>query len=111
MSVWILALVVPAAVTLALIALLRRSPWASRLADHPNARSLHVLPPPRLGGIALMLAALPFALAKANQLHVVWALALGPPLVSFSDALPTLPIRGGLTAPFPSPALCVTFYT
>jgi UDP-N-acetylmuramyl pentapeptide phosphotransferase/UDP-N-acetylglucosamine-1-phosphate transferase len=108
MSAWILALVAPAAVTLALIALLRRSPWAPRLADHPNARSLHVTPTPRLGGIAMMLAALPIAMATSDQLEVAWALALALALVSFADDLRSLPIGVRLSAHFAAAALAVT---
>ena len=107
MSTWILALVAPAAVTFGLIVLLRRSPWAPRLADHPNERSLHTTPTPRLGGIAMMLAALPVSMAMAGELDVLWALAVGLALVSLADDLRSLPIGVRLAAHFAAAALAV----
>jgi len=105
---WILALAVPFALTLALCALLLRSPWTARLSDHPNARSLHTHPTPRIGGVAIMLAALPLAFALSTPgLDLVWMLAMGLALVSFADDIRSLPIAIRLAAHFAAAAIAV----
>lgn len=96
-----LAVVVPFATTIALILILLRTRWASRLADHPNERSLHTQPTPRVGGIAMMLASVPVAMFfSTNELDLVWALALGLALVSFADDVRSLPVSVRLAAHF-----------
>ena len=104
---WLGALLLPAAITLALIALLRRSRWSQRLADHPNDRSLHTQATPRLGGIAMMLGALPVAFAAAPSLAIVWLAAFGLALVSFADDLRSLPISVRLAAHFTAAAVAL----
>jgi UDP-N-acetylmuramyl pentapeptide phosphotransferase/UDP-N-acetylglucosamine-1-phosphate transferase len=98
--------VAAALLTPALIALLARTRWAARLADHPNERSLHRHPTPRLGGAAIVLVALPMALAQtAGTMDLVWALALGLALLSFADDLRSLPIAVRLAGHFTAAAL------
>ena len=46
-------LLAPALFAAAVIAILRHMPWIPRLADHPNERSLHAQPTPRIGGLGL----------------------------------------------------------
>ena len=108
MSDWILALAVPFALTVALCALLLRTAWRRRLSDHPNERSLHTHPTPRIGGIAIVLAAMPLALALTTPaLDILWMLALGLALVSFADDLRSLPIAVRLAAHFAAAAIAV----
>jgi UDP-N-acetylmuramyl pentapeptide phosphotransferase/UDP-N-acetylglucosamine-1-phosphate transferase len=88
----IVAGVVAALVTWAAIAILRRSPLAARLADHPNQRSLHAVPTPRLGGLGIVLGMFPFALYYANgPIALILTCALALCLVSLADDLRFLP--------------------
>ncbi len=83
----------PFAATLAFIAVLRRSPLAARMADVPNERSLHVDVTPRIGGLAMMLAALPLVwLDGASDLRVAALAAAALAAVSLADDLSSLPI-------------------
>ena len=108
MSDWLLALAIPFAATAALVALLIRSRWAARLADHPNERSLHERPTPRVGGIAIVLAAVPLAAHfAAPRLALTFALAIGLALVSFADDLRSLPIPVRIAAHLAAAALAV----
>ncbi|HUP30404.1 MAG TPA: UDP-phosphate N-acetylglucosaminyl 1-phosphate transferase [Usitatibacter sp.] len=95
---WML-LVVPAAIAWLVIAFLRRSRLAQRLADHPNERSLHAHPTPRVGGLGVLAGALPIAWLHASapiaQLLVV-AVALA--VVSALDDVRSLPIQVRLPA-------------
>jgi UDP-N-acetylmuramyl pentapeptide phosphotransferase/UDP-N-acetylglucosamine-1-phosphate transferase len=104
-SPWLLALAAPAAITLLVIAVLRRTRWAARLADHPNERSLHTRPTPRLGGLAIMVAALPVAAFLAPALASAWALAACLALVSLADDFRSLPIAVRLPAHFTAAAI------
>jgi UDP-N-acetylmuramyl pentapeptide phosphotransferase/UDP-N-acetylglucosamine-1-phosphate transferase len=98
---WIVACVIPAAASAILIALLRRSRLGRWLADVPNERSLHAEPRPRVGGIGLMAASLPVALALTRmELALPLALALLLALVSFADDRHSLPIALRLTVHF-----------
>lgn len=93
--VWVL----PAAIAWSAIELLRRSPLAERLADRPNERSLHSVPTPRVGGIALMAAALPFAFAHSDRvLGLVLACAAALAALSLLDDLRSLPVGVRLAA-------------
>ena len=93
------ALVLPALLAWAAIALLRRSPLAARLADLPNERSLHAAATPRVGGIGIVLAVLPFGLlAAADPLPLILACALALSLVSLVDDARNLPVQARLTA-------------
>ena len=73
MSAWgLLAGIVPALISWALIARIRDSAWAARLVDRPNERSLHSVPTPRVGGLGVMAGALPFAFLLGDEpIHVV----------------------------------------
>jgi len=89
-------------------ALLLRSQWTRWLSDLPNERSLHSRPTPRVGGIAIMLAALPLAFILTEPaLDWLWALALGLSLVSFADDVRSLPIAVRLAAHFAAAAVTV----
>ena len=105
MSAWLVALAAPAAIALIAIAWLRRSRWARLLADHPNERSLHATPTPRLGGIAVVLGALPVAAMVAAPLAAAWGLAACLALVSLADDFHSLPIAVRLPAHFTAAAL------
>ena len=105
---WLFALCLPPAIALAAMAVLKRSRWAQRLADHPNERSLHTQATPRLGGIAMMTGILPIAAALAPALDVAWAAAFGLALVSFADDLRSLPVFVRLGAHFAAAALAIS---
>ena len=95
---WV-AIAVPGVVAWTVIALLRRTPFARRALDRPNERSLHTLPTPRLGGIGVMLAAIPIAMAGADGgLAAVLACAAALALVSAADDLRSLPVGVRLAA-------------
>ena len=101
MTAWGAAIVGPFAVCLVVIAILQRAPWTRRLADQPNHRSLHERPTPRIGGIAIVLAAVRVAFVLSSRdLQWTWALALGLALLSFADDLRSLPIKVRLSAHF-----------
>lgn len=94
MNAWIAYVVLPAALSWAFIAILRRSRLAHRVADRPNERSLHTAPTPRLGGLGLLAAALPVAAyAAVDSLGVVLACAAALALLSFADDVQSLPIE------------------
>lgn len=94
MNAWIAYLVAPAPLAWLFIALLRRSGLAHRVADHPNERSLHSVPTPRLGGIGLLAVALPAAAwAAADSLGVVLICAAALALLSLVDDVRSLPIE------------------
>ena len=96
---WIVVLALPAAVAWAAIAALRGSRFAAKLADVPNERSLHAAPVPRVGGIGLMVAALPVALWLADSaIAVLLACAAALVVVSAADDVRSLPISVRLPA-------------
>lgn len=96
--VWV-ALAAPATVACIAIALLLRSPLARHLVDRPNERSLHSSPTPRVGGIAVLLGALPVAAwTSGSQLATPLACALGLALVSLADDYRSLPVAVRLAA-------------
>ena len=49
------------------VSLIRRWVVKGQLLDHPNYRSMHLMPPPRGGGLAIVVIVLGTALASANQ--------------------------------------------
>src|SRR6185437_5079368 len=61
MTGWLAAAIVPAVVAWLLAGWMRGASLTAGLADRPNERSLHDVPRRRVGGLALMLAALPVA--------------------------------------------------
>ena len=96
---WLIALVMPALLAFAFIALLRRSGWTSALADVPNERSLHEVTMPRVGGLGLMAAALPVAAALGDApIAVLACLAAALALISAADDVRSLPISVRLSA-------------
>jgi UDP-N-acetylmuramyl pentapeptide phosphotransferase/UDP-N-acetylglucosamine-1-phosphate transferase len=105
---WPVALVVPAAVTLAAIVLLARSRLAARLADTPNERSLHSMPTPRIGGLGVLAGALPVAACFADaSLAVVLGCAALLAAISFADDRRSLPIQVRLPAHVAAAAVVV----
>jgi UDP-GlcNAc:undecaprenyl-phosphate GlcNAc-1-phosphate transferase len=93
------AVLVPGAIAFAAIAALRGSVWATRLADEPNARSLHVQPTPRIGGLGIAAGIVPFALAPGDPaLAAVAGCALFLLAISLVDDLGSLPIEVRLPA-------------
>ena len=99
MSELVFFIAVPAVVSAVVIALARRTRWARRFADHPNERSLHSRAIPRLGGIGVMVAAIPMLmLAGSGALALIAACALFLALVSLADDARSLPIEVRLPA-------------
>lgn len=92
MNVFLLAAAIVLATCLGLLALLR-SGVAHRLAiDEPNARSLHTLPTPRVGGLVLVPAALAGWLTSSTALLPLAALAATLSLLSYFDDRRGLPV-------------------
>jgi UDP-N-acetylmuramyl pentapeptide phosphotransferase/UDP-N-acetylglucosamine-1-phosphate transferase len=84
------ACIVAAAVGL----LLARAPFAHRLSDVPNERSLHVAPRPRVGGLGIVAASLPaIAWTGAPALMPIAACAALLAAVSLLDDVRSLPIE------------------
>ncbi len=103
-----IVLVVPAVVAAVVIAFLRRSRWSSRLADHPNERSLHSAPTPRVGGIGVLAGALPVAaIVAGDSLGILIGCAAALGLVSLWDDLQGLPIQVRLPAHVAAAAVAV----
>jgi hypothetical protein len=95
---WVAA-IVPAVIACGVIAALRASRLATRLADHPNERSLHAAPMPRIGGVAIALAVAPFAAAHAHgPLAAAFGAAAVLALVSLADDVHSLPVEVRLPA-------------
>lgn len=93
-----LAASLPLVIAWLAVALLRRSPIARRLTDHPNARSLHSRPTPRVGGLGIIAGVLPFALASDGALAAAFACAFLLAIVSALDDARGLPIAVRLPA-------------
>jgi phospho-N-acetylmuramoyl-pentapeptide-transferase len=97
-----------AIVAWALIAILRRTPFATRALDRPNERSLHAVPTPRVGGIGVVVAAIPIAMVGADaELAAVLACALALAVVSAIDDLRSLPVGVRLAAHLAAAAFAV----
>jgi UDP-N-acetylmuramyl pentapeptide phosphotransferase/UDP-N-acetylglucosamine-1-phosphate transferase len=77
--------------------------------DQPNERSLHKLPVPRTGGIAVLLGAATAFAFGAAPLWMPAALALGLAAVSFADDLHRLPTLARFAAHFAA-AMLVVWY-
>jgi UDP-N-acetylmuramyl pentapeptide phosphotransferase/UDP-N-acetylglucosamine-1-phosphate transferase len=93
MSPWLIThFLLPALVAWALIAGLRRTPLAGRLADSPNERSLHSTPTPRLGGIAVVATVLA-AVAVNGGPGLIFACAAVLAILSLADDLRSLPVE------------------
>jgi UDP-GlcNAc:undecaprenyl-phosphate/decaprenyl-phosphate GlcNAc-1-phosphate transferase len=94
-----LAPLVAAAVTILLAILLLRSSVAQKIQDVPNARSLHKIPIPRVGGLALIIGVLSAWATQAYALTwwIVWPV-LVLFIVSIVDDIRGLPVRYRLFA-------------
>ena len=91
--------IIPAVLAAIVIAFLRRTALAARLADVPNERSLHGQPRPRIGGLGILAGAFPLSLYFANTTGaLILACALGLALVSLLDDLHGLPVAARLSA-------------
>lgn len=89
----LLSVLLPACVAIAAIALLRHSPLATRILDHPGERSLHEAPTPRIGGIGLLLGALPVIFFHGTtELRWIAGAATGLAVVSLVDDIRSLPV-------------------
>jgi UDP-N-acetylmuramyl pentapeptide phosphotransferase/UDP-N-acetylglucosamine-1-phosphate transferase len=95
---WITAIAVPLVLSWAIIAALRTVRWTQRLEDRPNERSLHADPRRRVGGIGLVLGALPIAASGDPVLDIFLACAAALAVVSFLDDFRSLPIQVRLPA-------------
>lgn len=101
MTAWWACAILPAAAAAAFLAWARRAAWARHLVDHPNERSLHVRPTPRVGGIALIGSALACATPLVDAtLGAIAACALFLAAVSLLDDVRSLPIEVRLPAHF-----------
>ena len=105
---WIVVLALPAAVAWIAIAALRRSRFAEKLADVPNERSLHATPVPRVGGIGMMIAALPVAAWFADvPIATLVACAAALAVLSTADDIRSLPIAVRLPAHVAAAAVAI----
>ena len=99
MSRYWIASLLPAVLAWLAIALLLRSGLAGRLVDRPNERSLHTRPMPRVGGIGLLLGAVPVAAWMGGaHLGAVLACAVALAAVSVADDYRSLPVVARLAA-------------
>jgi UDP-N-acetylmuramyl pentapeptide phosphotransferase/UDP-N-acetylglucosamine-1-phosphate transferase len=106
MSAWAPALA--AAVAIAAIALLRASPLSSRILDRPGERSLHATPTPRIGGIGLVLGALPVAFALGTpEVRAIALAAAALGIVSLVDDVRALPVAVRLPCHLAASAIAV----
>jgi UDP-N-acetylmuramyl pentapeptide phosphotransferase/UDP-N-acetylglucosamine-1-phosphate transferase len=97
-ALWVAA-ILPALIAFCVIAALRKSRLAVRLADKPNERSLHTAPTARLGGAGMALAVAPFAAALAQgPLAAAFGAAAALALVSLADDVRSLPVEVRLPA-------------
>ncbi len=89
----LLALALPPVVAIAAIALLRATPVAARMLDRPGERSLHETPTPRIGGIGVMLGALPVIVALGTlEIRAIALAAAALAAVSLVDDARALPV-------------------
>ena len=103
-----IVVLLPAIVAVAAIAILRASPLAARIVDHPGDRSLHATATPRLGGIGLMLGALPVVLYHGTpEIRWIGAAALALAAVSLVDDARSLPVAVRLPFHLAAAALAV----
>jgi UDP-GlcNAc:undecaprenyl-phosphate GlcNAc-1-phosphate transferase len=99
-------------VSVATIGWLRSTHWSRRLADVPNARSLHVAPVARVGGLGILAGAIPVAAWHAPlPLCAILACAVGLLGVSLADDLRSQPIVLRLAAHLLAAAIAVTAMT
>ena len=104
----VLAIVLPALVTIAVIALLKASPLATRIVDRPVDRSLHAIATPRFGGVGLMLGALPVVYFHGTpEIRWIAGTAGFLAVVSFVDDVRSLPVAVRLPCHLAAAALAV----
>ncbi len=84
------------ATTYAVLHWLLRRPHAALPLDHPNERSLHTQPTPRVGGVAICIAALPMLAVAWSPFLAAIAAALA--VVSYIDDRGELPIKARFIA-------------
>lgn len=96
------------AIAIVVIAIARRLPIAACLADRPNERSLHSVPTLRVGGLGVMLGALPlaFLLAGPEGRWLIGA-AAALSLVSLADDISSLPVEARLACHLAAALLAV----
>lgn len=105
---WAFVLLFPLAATAIAIAFLCRSRLAASFADVPNERSLHAAPVPRLGGVALVAAAVAASAPFADRATgIVLGCAVFLSLVSLADDRSSLPIQVRLPAHFAAALVAV----
>jgi len=105
---WIAASIAPLLVSWIVIGLLRRSRFANLLVDVPNERSLHIAATLRVGGVGVMLGALPaMACAGDPSIAILAGCAAGLVLVSLADDIRSLPIAVRLPAHFAAAAVAI----
>src|SRR4051812_30838741 len=85
------------------------SRWRSFALDEPNARSLHVTPVPRTGGLAVLAGAASAAAFIGAQLWLPMGLALALAAVSLYDDVRGLPRRLRFAAHFAAASLLVWY--
>ncbi|MBK6980290.1 MAG: glycosyltransferase family 4 protein [Betaproteobacteria bacterium] len=103
-----LVVLVPALAAIGVIAFLRASGLAARMIDRPGERSLHAVATPRIGGIGVMLGALPVVFAYGDA-DVRWIAARGRALalVSAVDDVRSLPVAVRLPCHLAAAAVAV----
>lgn len=104
----VMAAVIAFVVTLVAIAALARSAAAASLVDHPNERSLHARPTPRIGGLGILIGLLASAAllgVSAGLWLFLMALVLG--VVSAFDDAQSLPVATRLGAHLVAAGLAV----
>ena len=82
MTDFISSLIIAAGVTLVLLLIMLNTPLKKALSDHPNVRSLHERPVPRIGGLAMMLGIASAWLVVSP--HDAIVLAIIAPLIAIS---------------------------
>jgi UDP-N-acetylmuramyl pentapeptide phosphotransferase/UDP-N-acetylglucosamine-1-phosphate transferase len=108
MGSWTIAIVLPFVIAWIAIAVLRRARWTQRLEDRPNERSLHADPRRRVGGVGLLLGALPVMAWLGNSaLDIFAGCAAALALISFLDDVRSLPIEVRLPAHLGAAAVAI----
>jgi len=107
----IAVLLAPMVITACAIALLRRSRIARLLGDRPNERSLHSEVTPRVGGLAVLIGALPIAAwHSTTALGLVLGAAALLAIVSLADDAQSLPVAVRLPAHFAAAVVAVLVF-
>jgi len=91
-------LAAPMAIAWSVGFLLPRTGFARRVSDVPNERSLHEAATPRVGGVGIVAATLPFMLLQGDEIFILAACAAFLAVVSLIDDMRSLPIEVRLPA-------------